>query len=295
MAIEQSSERRFHRASSIAEAATLLREEDAALVSGGQSLMPLIRQGMIDRDLVVDISGIDAHDEIYVDDDGLHLGGLATHRDLIEAGLFDSPFRALPETAKEIGDRQVRNWGTIGGSVAHADPSLDYPPTLSVMDAEVEYTGDGETTERVSLDGFYIGPYVSVLAPHEIIVGVHVPPLGPHTGVAFEKFAWRRGDMSLVNVATCVTVDSVAQTIEEARLCVGAMGPTPLRLTELEAELVGSDPADGDHQRAVADRVDEFTDPVPEAHASVAYKNRIAGNLARKTIETAIERATGDA
>ncbi|WP_192918410.1 FAD binding domain-containing protein [Salinigranum salinum] len=291
MATEQSTERRFHRPSDIAEATALLREHDAVLVSGGQSLMPLIRQGMIDRDHLVDISNVDGYDEVEIDDGGLHLGGLVTHRELIEADLLETPYRALPETAKEIGDRQVRNWGTIGGSVAHADPSLDYPPTMTVLDAEVTYTGDGETTDRVPIDEFYFGPYVSVLQPHEIVVAVDVPDPGPNAGVAFEKFAWRRGDMSLVNVAARLTVDHAADTVEEARLCVGAMGPTPLRLTELEDELVGSDPHDADHQRAVADRIPEFTEPVPEEHASVDYKNRIASNLATKTLRTAAERA----
>ncbi|WP_332900266.1 FAD binding domain-containing protein [Haladaptatus sp. CMSO5] len=291
MATELTEEGEFHRASSIEEAVTLLEERNAALISGGQSLMPLIRQGLIDRDVIVDISGIDDHTDIAVTDDGLQLGGLATHRDLIEADLWETPYRALPETAKEIGDKQVRNWGTIGGSVAHADPSLDYPPTMIVLDAGVQYT-DGTETKEVPIDEFYLGQYFTVLEPHEIVIGVRVPKPSANTGVAFEKFAWRRGDMSLVNVAASVTVDETGSEIEAARIAVGAMGPTPLRLTELEAELVGSDPSDESHQQAVADRVGEFTEPVPEAHGSVEYKNRIATNLTRKTIRTAIERAT---
>lgn len=282
-----SEEREFHRADSLEEAVTVLRERDAALVSGGQSLMPLIRQGMVDRTVIVDISGIDGHDDIVVDD-GLHLGGLATHRDLVESGL-EGPYAALVETAEEIGDQQVRNWGTIGGSVAHADPSLDYPPTMMALDAEVEYT-DGEGTTSVPIEEFYLGQYFTVLEDHEIVTGVSVPEQPPNTGVAFEKFAWRRGDMSLVNVAARVTLDDGGDTVEEARLCVGAMGPTPLRLTDLEAELVGEEPTE-DRFRAVADRVEEFTEPLGEAHASVSYKNRIASNLVRKTLRTATDRA----
>lgn len=287
MAIE-AHDGQFHRASSIAEAAGLLREHDAVLVSGGQSLMPLIRQGLIDRNVIVDISGIPGYDEITVEDDAIHLGGLATHRDLVESDLEGTPWYPLVETAKEIGDRQIRNWGTIGGSVAHADPSLDYPPTMTVLDAEVEFT-DGETTETVPIDEFYLGQYFTVLEEDQIVVGVRVPRPPEESGAAFEKFAWRKGDMSLVNVAARVTVAD--GEITEARLCVGAMGPTPLRLTELEDELVGSDSDDEAHQRAVADRVSEFTEPVPEAHASVEYKNRIAGNMTRKVLRRAVRRA----
>lgn len=291
MGTELRGQRQFHRTTSIAEAADLLAEHDAVLISGGQSLMPLLRQGMIDRDHIVDISNIDGYDEITITQDGLHLGGLATHRDLVTAGLTDTPYRALVETAKEIGDRQVRNWGTIGGSVAHADPSLDYPPTLLVMDAVVEYT-DGETEHEIPISEFCLGQYVTVLEEHEIVTGVHVPALPSPSGVAFEKFAWRRGDMSLVNAAARLSLDGT--TIEAARLVVGAVAPTPLRLEDLEADLEGGAATDDDLFESVADRVPEYTEPVPEAHASVDYKNRTAVNLTRKVLGKAADRALAD-
>jgi CO/xanthine dehydrogenase FAD-binding subunit len=139
MGTEQRSQREFYRAESFDEASALLVEHDAAVIAGGQSLMPLLRQGVVDNDVIVDISTIDGHDEIVAGEETLSLGGLVTHRDLIESDLDETPWRALPETAQRIGDRQVRNWGTIGGSVAHADPSLDYPPTMIAMDATVDF------------------------------------------------------------------------------------------------------------------------------------------------------------
>jgi len=281
-------ESEFYRADSFAEAASLLAEHDAAVIAGGQSLMPLMRQGMVDAD---DISGIDGHDGIEPGPEELSLGGLVTHRELIESGLGETPWRSLPETAKTIGDRQVRNWGTIGGSVAHADPSLDYPPTMIAMDAAVE-CGDADTTRTVPLEEFYIAQYVTVLEPEELVTGVRIPRPPEGTGVAFEKFAWRKGDMSLVNVASRLTVDG--SEIVDARICVGAMGPTPLRMERLEEALVGADVADDDHRAAVAEHVSDFTEPVPEEHASVGYKNRIAENLTEKTLATAAERAQED-
>lgn len=293
MAMEASNGSQFYRAASFSEAASLLREHDAAIIAGGQSLMPLLRQGVIDKDVIVDVSAIEGHDEVDVGDDELYLGGLATHRDLVESGLDETPWRAIPETAKEIGDRQVRNWGTVGGSIAHADPSLDYPPTMMALDAEVECS-DGETTEYVPLEEFYVGEYVTVLEPGQLVTGVRMPRPPAGTGVAFEKFAWRKGDMSLVNVAARLTVDGAE--ITEARIVVGCMGPTPLRMPEMEEALVGSDVDDEDRQRRVAEHVDEFTQPVGEEHASVAYKNRLAERLTQKALRTAAERATeGDA
>lgn len=291
MATDPVSESQFYRAGSFAEASALLAEHDAAVIAGGQSLMPLIRQGVVDKDVIVDISSIDEHTGIEPGEEELYLGGLVTHRELIESDLPTTPWRALPETAEEIGDRQVRNWGTIGGSVAHADPSIDYPPTMMALDAEVEYT-DGETTESVPLEEFYVAEYVTVLEPDQLVTGVRLPRPPEGTGVAFEKFAWRKGDMSLVNVASRLTVDG--GEITDARVCVGAMGPTPLRMDRLEEALVGADADDEGHRRAVAEHVGEFTEPVPEELASVEYKNKIAEKLTEKTLAEAAERARED-
>lgn len=276
----------FYRARSIREASELLQEHEAVLVAGGQSLMPLIRQGLIQRDAIVDISGIESHDTIDIDDQ-LSVGGLATHRDLIEADLEATPWRALGETAAHIGDRQVRNWGTIGGSVAHADPSLDYPPSMAVLEAVVEYW-DGRSTETVPITDFYLGEYVTVLEDHHIVTGVRVPRPPERTGVAFEKFGWRKGDMALVNAAARLTADG--SEITDAKLCVGAVAPVPLRLEELESELVGADLTDTDSFEAIAAKVSDFTKPVAEANASVEYKNRLTANLLLKALERAAER-----
>jgi CO/xanthine dehydrogenase FAD-binding subunit len=289
MATEQPTDSQFYRASSFAEAAEVLRERDAAIIAGGQSLMPLLRQGVIDKDVVVDVSNIEGHDEIDTDGDELYLGGLATHRELIESDLVDTPWRTLVETAKEIGDRQVRNWGTVGGSIAHADPSLDYPPTMIALDAQVECS-NGDATEWVPLEEFYVGEYVTVLDPDQLVTGVRMPRPPEGTGVGFEKFAWRKGDMSLVNVAARLTVEG--SEITTARIVVGCMGPTPLRMDEMEEALVGSAVDDAERQRRVAEHVAEFTQPVPEEHASVAYKNRLAERLTVKALRTAAERAT---
>lgn len=290
MQTEVDEDMEFYRATSIENATQQLREKDAVLVSGGQSLMPLLRQGMISKDVIVDISAIEGHDAIEWDDDGLTLGGLATHHELARSDLAETPWRVLAETAKEIGDRQVRNWGTIGGGVAHGDPSLDYPPSMTVLDATVVATNGSETV-RIPIDEFYLGPYVTALEPSQIVTAIELPALSPDTGAAFEKFAWRKGDMSLTNAAARLSVDGTE--IVEARLCVGAMGPVPLRLDELEEALIGADATDDDRFREVVDRVSEFTEPVPEEHASVEYKNRLASNLLNKTLRIASKRALG--
>jgi carbon-monoxide dehydrogenase medium subunit len=287
MAADLHNDSQFYRANSFAEAATLLREHDAALIAGGQSLMPLLRQGIVEKEVIVDISGIEGHDEIDPGDEQLSVGGLVTHSEVVESDLGGTPWRVLPEAAGQIGDPQVRNWGTVGGSVAHGDPTLDYPPTMMAMDAEVACF-DGEETEHVPIEDFYVGQYVTVLGPDQLVSGVRLPRPPADTGVAFEKFAWRKG-YSLVNAASRVTVEGTE--VVDARIAVGCMGPTPLRLEEMEAAMVGADATDEGHREAVAEHVGEFTDPVPEEHASVEYKNRLAQNLIEKTLATAAERA----
>lgn len=287
MAADLHNDSQFYRANSFAEAATLLREHDAALIAGGQSLMPLLRQGIVEKEVIVDISGIEGHDEIDPGDEQLSVGGLVTHSEVVESDLGGTPWRVLPEAAGQIGDPQVRNWGTVGGSVAHGDPTLDYPPTMMAMDAEVACF-DGEETEHVPIEDFYVGQYVTVLGPDQLVSGVRLARPPADTGVAFEKFAWRKG-YSLVNAASRVTVEGTE--VVDARIAVGCMGPTPLRLEEMEAAMVGADATDEGHREAVAEHVGEFTDPVPEEHASVEYKNRLAQNLIEKTLATAAERA----
>jgi len=286
MAADLHDDSEFYRAGSLAEAADLLAERDAALIAGGQSLMPLLRQGVIEKEVIVDISGIEGHDEIDAGDE-LYLGGLVTHHELAESDLDGTPWRALPEAAGQIGDPQVRNWGTVGGAVAHGDPTLDYPPTMMAMDAEVECF-DGEETEYVPIEDFYVGQYVTVLEPDQLVSGVRIPRPPAGTGVAFEKFAWREG-YSLVNTASRLTIED--GEIGEARIAVGCMAQTPLRLEKMEEAMVGADPTDEDHREAVAEHVSDFTEPVPEQHASVEYKNRLAQNLIEKTLATAAERA----
>jgi carbon-monoxide dehydrogenase medium subunit len=280
----------LHRPESLEAATDLLREGDAVLISGGQSLIPQLRAGELDYDAVVDLSGIDGHDRID-HDDGLRIGGLVTYQEVIESDLEKTPFRVLSETAEGIADRQVRNWGTVGGAVATGNPAMDYPPTLTVLDALVEHS-DGRETARTPISEFYLDTSVTALADDEIVTGVQVPPLPEMTGVSFEKTARREG-WALVNVAARVTVDASGTEIREARLCVGAMTPTPLRLRELEADLEGADPHDADHRRAVTDRLADYTDPVSQQHASAEYKNRVGANLLRKTVREATERATG--
>lgn len=293
MAIEVPEESEFHMAETIREATKILAERDAAVISGGQSLMPLIRQGMIDKKVIVDISNIEGHDEVEIDDDGLHLGGLLTHHELVESEVSASPWSILSETAARIGDRQVRNWGTVGGAVAHADPTLDYPPTMTVLDAYVLVTEDGEATEEYPINEFYLGPFMTQLEPGQLVIGVRLPPLPDNTGAAFEKHAIRKGDQALVNLAVRLSADDDG-TITEARICVGSVVPAPTRLRELEDELVGTDIEKQDVQGTVAESVGEYIDPVPEAHASASYQTRLAKNMTAKALQTASERVMED-
>ena len=292
MPIEVPEKTEFYMVDTIGEATEILSERDATVIAGGQSLLPVIRRGTLDERVVVDISHVDDHGEVTIDDDGLLLGGLATYHDILESEVPESPWAILSEATERIADRQVRNWGTIGGAIAYADPAYDLPPPMAVFDAQVRVTADGDTIEKYPLEEVYADPFETTLGQRELIVGVHHPPLPERTGAAFEKHAYRKGDKSLVNLAARLSAANDG-TISEARLCVGCVVPKPTRLRELEAELVGTDLGDRDAQRAVAERVGEYIDPIPEAHASASYQTRLSENMILNTLRTASERVMG--
>jgi CO/xanthine dehydrogenase FAD-binding subunit len=293
MSINSLEQKEFYAAGTIREATKILSQQDATVISGGQSLLPLIRQGKLDKSVIVDISGIDAYDSIKMSKNGLTLGGLLTYHDLIESEVSDSPWAILSEASKQIADRQVRNWGTIGGAVAYGDPTYDLPPALIAFDAQLIATEDGETTREYSLDGFYPEPFDTQLAQEELIINLKLPAVPNNTGAAFEKHAFRKGDKSLVNLSVRLSADDDG-TINEARLCVGCVVPTPTRLRELEDALVGTDIEDRDARNNIANRVNEYIDPVPEAHASASYQIQLVENMTATALQTASERALED-
>jgi carbon-monoxide dehydrogenase medium subunit len=270
-------------------ACSLLEEygDQAAILSGGQSLLPTIRQRVASYDVVVDINELE--DEAYIDDDGdwLRFGCLVRQADIAESEVVRSATPVVAETAAQIGDVQVRQRGTLCGAVAHADPSGDPPVLAALLDADIVATStDGETV----YDGrsFYHGFYETELGKSELVSEVRFPVLGDEEGAGYEKWEPSEGAYPIATVGAYVDVDG--GTVTEARLYTGALEAGPTEMTEAAAALEGDVP-DEAAIREAAETLGENTMPLDDFEGSVEFKQQISKTLAKDALETAVERA----
>jgi carbon-monoxide dehydrogenase medium subunit len=262
-------------AGSADEAVELLgSREDAKLLAGGHSLLPLMRLRFVRPALLVDVGGIE--ELRYVRDAGerLAIGALSRHRDLQTDPLLQEHCPIVSYTAGLIGDPQVRHRGTIGGSISHGDPASDLPTVLVALDAELVVRGpDGERT--VAADGFCTGVFDTVLGQQDMVTEIRVPKLG-ESGWSYLKFNRRAQDWATVGVAAVVNGG--------ARIALTSMGPTPLRARAAE-EAFGSGGAE-----AAAAVADEGSDPPSDTAATADFRRHLARVLTRRSIEEALSR-----
>lgn len=261
-------------AGSVEEAVRLLGEsDDAKLLAGGHSLLPLMRLRFARPSLLVDIGRLS--DLAYVRDAGdrVAIGALTRHHDLATSDVLARACPLLAFTAGQVGDPQVRHRGTIGGSVAHGDPASDLPAALLALDAELVATGPGGERTIPAAD-FFRGFLETALAPQELLTEIRVPKLGG--GSAYVKFNRRAQDWATVAVAVAVTDGG-------ARVALVNMGPTPLRATAVEAALAGG--AGLDEAAATAA---EGTSPPSDTNGSADYRRHLATVLTRRALEKAL-------
>jgi aerobic carbon-monoxide dehydrogenase medium subunit len=255
--------------------------DDAKLLAGGHSLIPLLRLRFARPALLVDIGRV--NDLRYVRDAGeqLVIGALTRHHDLQHDPLVQEHTPIVSHTAGLIGDPQVRHRGTIGGSVAHGDPASDLPTILTVLDADLVVRGpDGERT--VPAAEFFRGVFDTALGPQDVLTEIRVPKLGP-AGWSYVKFTRRAQDWATVAVAAVVRRSN--GTIENAAIALTNMGPTPVRAHAAEGALKSADDLN-----AAADVVGQESDPPSDTSGSAEYRRHLATVLARRALEEAIVR-----
>jgi carbon-monoxide dehydrogenase medium subunit len=246
--------------------------EDAKLLAGGHSLLPLMRLRLATPSVLVDIGRL--QDLNYVRDAGDHLavGALTTHEELHFDELLRAECPLLAHTAGEIGDPQVRHMGTIGGSVAHADPASDLPTVLLALDAELVVHGPGGD-RTLPASGFWKGIFESELGPQDLLTEIRVPKLSG--GWSYQKFNPRAQDWAIVGVAAVARNGGAAVALTN-------MGETPLRASAVEQALSGgAGPADA------AEQALEGTNPPEDALASADYRRHLAKVLVRRALEEA--------
>ena len=275
------------------EALALLGErgEDAKLLAGGQSLVPLLNFRLARPRALVDLNRIDSLAYIRPHDGGLALGAMTRQRDVERSALVAERCPLLAETMPYIGHFQIRNRGTVGGSIAHADPAAELPAVVAVLDGELVARGpEGERVIRP--EDFFVAYLTTSLEPTELLVEVRLPASPPRTGHAFMEVSRRHGDFALVGVAALVTVDQ-GGVCTRASLALTGVGPAPVRATRAAQALVGSRLEPTALEEA-ARLVRESLSPEGDIHASAEYRRHVGGVLTQRAVVRAAARARGE-
>jgi len=264
----------YQRALSVDEALELAAQagEDAKFLAGGHSLLPLMKLRLAVPETVVDIGRISELSFIRDEGDYIAIGALTTHSELSQSSLLAEQLPLLAHAAGQVGDPQVRHCGTIGGSVAHADPAADLPAVVLALDATIVARGPSGSRE-IPASEFFSGLFETALQPGELLTEIRVrKPAGP--GWSFQKFTKRAIDWAIVGVV-----------VQGGNVALVNMGSTPLRATGVEAALAG-----GATAREAAGHAAEGTSPADDLNASRAYREHLARVLVGRGLEEAAAR-----
>jgi aerobic carbon-monoxide dehydrogenase medium subunit len=280
----------FHRASSLDDALSLLKQHpDAKPLAGGQSLIPAMNfrlatpSALVDLNHVPELSGIST-----MTGGGLRIGAMTRHAAVERSDAVRLYAPLLAEAMAHVAHPQIRSRGTIGGSLAHADPSAELPAVMVALNATFTLRSPA-TERRIKAAEFFTGLFATALSPGELIVGVEIPPRAPRGGSAFLEVARRHGDYALAGVAAEVSLDEAGR-IESANVALLSVGEGPV-LARGTASLVGQVPS----EKAIVDAAEavrEEVDPPSDIHADAKYRRQLAGVLTRRALTLAVSRAS---
>lgn len=271
------------------EACAMLSEhkEEAKILAGGQNLVLLLRQRLISPQYVIDIKDISGLDYVDESSDGVRIGALTTHRTIETSRLINKKYPILAEMERVVGSVQVRNWGTIGGNLAHADPSSDPVPALIALGARVKAVSvRGE--REMGLEEFCLDYFQTALEADEILKEISVPRLASNSGGVYIKESVREGDFGIVTVAVLVTMNG-NQTVKEARIVLGAQSRKAIRAKKAESMVIGKKVGDELKEAGIA--ASKEADPVTDINGSEEYKRELTRVLVRDSVAEAIKRA----
>jgi aerobic carbon-monoxide dehydrogenase medium subunit len=281
----------YHRPDSVEEAAALLVEHgyDAKLLAGGQSLVPAMNFRLAQPAVLVDLNRVVGLSGIVENGDGaLRMGAMVRQRAAERSPVVAARAPLLAEALPHVAHPQIRARGTVGGSLAHADPAAEIPAVMLALGARMVVRGAG--SERVvDAADFFTGLFGTALEPEEVLVAVEVPAAPPGTGTAFAELSRRHGDFALAGVAAAVVLGEDGRCVD-ARVALFGVGDGPVLAADAAALLVGEAPSEALF-RAAADAAAAALDPPADVHASADYRRHLAGVLVRRTLPRAFERA----
>jgi aerobic carbon-monoxide dehydrogenase medium subunit len=279
----------YHRPASVSEALQLLqRLSDAKLLAGGHSLLPMMKLRLTSPAHLIDLGRIEAMRYIRQDGQMLVIGALTTHWGIESSQLVQTAAPALAEAAGRIGDVQVRNVGTIGGSLAHADPAADYPAAMLALDGQI-IAESRRGRRTIPAAEFFTGIFTTTLAPDEVLVEVRVPATSGRMGQAYLKFAHPASGFAVVGVAAVITRDGGGRCTR-ARIGITGVGPAAYHPTAVEDQLVGSS-LDEKGVAATAAHAADGVDVNEDLFASAEYRAHLARVFTKRAVLAAAQRA----
>ncbi len=280
-------------AQSVNEAVALLDQhgEDAKILAGGQSLIPLLRFRLAGPSVLIDINRINGLEYIQETDGTLHIGALTREAELDSSSLIRDRYPILHDTSIMVADPVVRNWATVGGNLAHADPANDHPATMLALGASV--VAMGPAGERVlSIEDFFTDmPFETALRPNEVLTEIRVPAPIPRSGGAYFKLERKVGDYAIAGVAAYITLDNNGN-VSHAGIGLTNVGPVPIKARDAEHSLLGK-PLDDASIHQAADLAAAAAQPTSDTRGPAEYKRDMVRTLTVRALRKARARATG--
>jgi aerobic carbon-monoxide dehydrogenase medium subunit len=282
----------YHAPATIGEATALLSRlgEDAKVLSGGQSLIPLLKLRLASPRHLVDINRIPGLAYVKEADGALRIGALAREVDLDESDVVRERYPLLADASRVIADPLVRNLATVAGNLAHGDPANDHPAVMLALEAEITATGPSGA-RRIPIGSFFKGPFETALKPDELLTEIRVPAPAPRSGGAYVKLERKVGDFATAAVAAQITL-AADGTVAAIGIALTNVGLTPIKADKAEAALVGKRPDDAAIKGA-AQLAADAARPEADLRGSVEYKKDVVRVLTARALRKAIERAGG--
>jgi carbon-monoxide dehydrogenase medium subunit len=282
----------YHDPSSIGEVITLLGSlENPKLLAGGQSLMPMLNMRYVMPDHVIDLNKVDGLS--YIEESGgtISIGGMTRQRDLEYSDVIKAKCPLMHDALLQVGHRQTRNRGTIGGSLSHLDPAAELPSVCAAHDAIIVVQGPNGERE-IPFSDFPVAYMTPAIEMDELLTGIKIPTWAEGHGYAFVEFARRHGDFAITSAAALLEVGGDG-SITRASLTVGGVGATPVRMSEVEQALIGQS-GDEEKLRELCEACREI-DALGDVYASSEYRQHLATVMSRRALVKAYGRATGKA
>ena len=272
---------KYFEPSSVEEALAILeREEDACCVAGGASLVAMMNADLLSPSALVGLRGIESIEGIQATGDGLRIGAMTSHANIVRSELFTAGMTVIQRAASQIAHPPIRNMGTIGGSISHADPAADFSCALLAANAQIDVQGpNGE--RQIPVDSFFRDYYETALNDNEIVTAINVPR-GPENALG-EHLKVVRVDGDYATVALSLVMAMDKDTCSYARIAAGAVAATPIHLDEADAALVDSGLEQADIETAAALLV-EASDPIDDVRGSAEYRRKLIPRLLSRAV-----------